>query len=94
MKRVDPGDYLWIIVETRQGQESFFGVQLPTHGHVALAARTKEEAEELMGRLPQAEPGTTRQVEAIHREQLKAEAAQQGWGVRIVDAAGKILGEP
>ncbi len=83
-------DYLWIITETKDENTTIVGMAAEDSDQFIPAARTKEEALVLMGRLPAGEGGE-RQVEAMHKERLFEQAADDGYQVFVVDMNGLIL---
>jgi hypothetical protein len=88
-EKVNPQDYLWVILSYSGEVESFLGLETPEGAPFIPATRHKEQAEELLSRLPHGEG--RRQVETIHRRNLAEEAAKQGFEVHVVDGQGQVL---
>jgi hypothetical protein len=90
---VRPENYLWVIVEKRGGEESFLGLTSAGGQTFIPAAPERDQGLMLMGRLPAAEAGVTRELEAIHQNLLAKQAKEQGFAVYVVDDQGRILRE-
>ncbi len=91
--QVNTEDYLWIIVDKPQEateEETFLGLADDQGVQFIPATREKADGEILMRMLPSQE-NTERSVEAIHRDQLLAQAKDQGFNVFVVDSQGKVL---
>ena len=89
--KADNKDYVWVIVEVRGEAESFLGLDDGRGQTLVPVTSDKDSALMLLGKLPPAEGGVQRQVEAIHRQRLAATAAEQGFAVDLVDAQGRVL---
>ena len=83
-------DYLWIITETKDQDVIIVGMSAEDSDQFIPATPKKEDALVLMGRLPAGQNGE-RQVEAMHKERLLAQAAEDGYRVFVVDMNGVIL---
>lgn len=90
---VRPEDYLWVIVEKSGGQESFLGLNSADGRTFIPAVPSRDQGLMLMGRLPAAQAGVVRELEAINRNILHDQAAAQGFAVFVVDENGRILRE-
>ena len=81
-------DYVWVITQGPEYEENFVGLVDDQNAKFVPVTMEKFEAEAIKARLPN-ESGQL-QVEAIHREQLIKEAGEQGFAVKLVDAAGVV----
>lgn len=84
-------DFVWVIVEKRDKQESFLGLSREDGQTFILATEDRDQGLMLQGRLPQAEAGVQRELEAIHKARLLQQAKEEGMSVYLVDAQGRVL---
>jgi len=86
--KVDEADYVWVITEVKDGEETFVGLSDPQGAQFLPVCESKEDALMLVGRLPKGEG--KRQAEAIHKEGLITEARNEGFAVYLVDPEGVV----
>lgn len=89
--KVNLKDYVWVVVEVRGGSESFLGLADADGQTFVPVTAAKEQAYQLLAKLPAAGDGAQRQVEAIHRQRIAEEAARQGFLVYLVDETGRVV---
>lgn len=86
--KVDQAAYVWVITETKNGEETFVGLSDPEGAPFLPVCETKEDALMLLGRLPKGEG--ERQAEAIHKQGLMTEARNEGFAVYLIDPEGTV----
>lgn len=86
--KVDMANYVWVITELKDGEETFVGLSDPEGAPFLPVCQSKEEALVLLGKLPKGEG--ERQAEAIHKEGLLNEARTEGFAVYLVDPEGVL----
>lgn len=85
-------DYVWVIVETLGQEDNFLGLNDTQSGETFIPVTTeREQGLMLLGRLPGAVQGATRQVEAIHQQRILEAAGAEGFAVYLVDQEGRFL---
>ncbi len=89
--KVDPKQYVWVIVERTRNDENFLGLAGEEGEQFIPVTTEKDQALMLLGRLPEVEGVFGRNVEAIHRAQLLGQAEDEGFSVYLVDEKGRIL---
>ncbi len=83
--------WLFVYVCGPEGQQSYFGLHDDEKGVDFIPAfRTKEEANDCFLTMPR-EKGQKYQVQAVHIEELEAEAARNNFLVAILDEDGKLV---
>jgi hypothetical protein len=86
--KVDQADYVWVITEVKNGEETFVGLSDPDGAPFLPVCGSKEDALMLLGRLPKGEG--ERQAEAIHKQGLLTEAQNEGFAVYLIDPEGTV----
>lgn len=89
--KVDQSQYVWVIVERTRNDENFLGLADEKGDQFIPVTAEKDHALMLVGRLPETEGVFLRNVEAIHRAELTAQAQEEGFSVYLVDEKGRIL---
>ena len=84
-------DFVWVIVETLGQEENFLGLNDTESGETFIPVTAeREQGLMLLGRLPGAVPGATRQVESIHQRRILEAAGAEGFAVYLVDEEGRF----
>ena len=89
--KVDPKDYVWVVVDITGAEENFVGLSNDAGEQFIPVCASKEQAEALMAKIPGGEE-RKRQVEAIHKTQILKEASENSFEVFLVDQSGALLG--
>lgn len=85
-------DFVWVIVEIQGQEENFLGLNDTESGETFIPVTAeREEGLMLLGRLPGAVQGATRQVESIHQRRILEAAGAEGFAVYLVDQEGRFL---
>ncbi len=90
MKDVDPKDYVWVVTEEIEGNETLVGLSQDSGQSFIPVTQTKEDGQALLAQLPTGQGGT-REVAATHKSRLLSEAKQNGFEVILVSAKGELL---
>ena len=89
--KIDPKEYVWVVVDITGAEENFVGLTNDAGEQFIPVCASKDQAEALLAQIP-AEGDRKRQAEAIHKDQLLKEAAENGFDVFLVDQNGTLLG--
>lgn len=89
---VNPEDYVWVVIEIKGTDENFLGLENDAGERFVPVTASREDAQALLDRLPAAPQGTIRQIEATHKKQIAATAAEQDFAVYLVDGQGVLQG--
>ena len=85
--------WVYVFVTGKEGNETFLGLYYKEKDvHFIPTFTSKEAAQDCYLNLPR-EKGVRYEVQAVHVEELQISAAQNGFTVAMVDAAGELTGE-
>ena len=89
--KVNPEDYVWVITENQEEQETIVGLTSPEGGNFIPVTTSREDGMAVMSRLPPGEGGQ-RRVEAIHKKLLLEHATRDNFQVLMVNGQGEVVG--
>ena len=90
-KKKDAEGWVYVFVTGKEGKESFLGLyNSEKKVNFIPAFRTKEEANDCYLDMPR-EKGVKYEVQAVHIEELYADAAKNNFEVALIDQDGKTV---